>query len=172
GVSDKEEAFYDPGGALHCRVLVDCDNDGVIDIVELAAGSNPTDEKSIPDDAGLYFVLPYQGPEQTKDFVFSAGVAKADIYFLIDTTASMQPAINGLKASISATIIPSILNGDLTAIPPIPPIPDSWIGVGDVRDVPWGGYGQPGDDIYRNRFAVNGFYVSGTVAPPGMNAGN
>lgn len=172
GVSDQQEAGYDPGGAEGCRVLADCDMDGVIDIVELAAGSSPTDSTSLPGDAGLYFVLPYQAPEKTRDFVFSAGVGKADLYFLIDTTASMQATINGLKASISTTIIPSILNGDLTAMPPIPPIADTFIGVGDVRDVPWGGYGQPGDEIYRNRFLINGFYVSGTVAPPMKNAGS
>jgi hypothetical protein len=172
GVSDQQEASYDVGPAKGCRVVPDCDGDGVIDIVELAAGSSPTDPKSLPEDAGLYFVLPYQGDEQTRDFVFSAGVAKADIYFLVDTTASMQPAISSLKASISTKIIPSILNGDLAANPPIPAIPDAWIGVGDVRDVPWGGYGQPGDDIYRNRFVINGAPVAGNVAAPLQNGGS
>lgn len=169
GVPDAQETTYDKDGVKQCRVLVDCDMDGVIDVVELAAGSSPADAASIPDDAGLYFVLPYKGGEQTKDFAFSTGVAKADIYFLVDTTASMQPAIDALKASLSAEIIPSILNGNLAAIPPIPPMSDAWIGAGDVRDVPWSGYGQPGDDIYRNRFLINGKPLSGNVAPPIKN---
>lgn len=169
GVPDLEESAYDPGGVAGCRVLPDCDKDGVIDIVEVAAGSSPTDGTSKPEDAGLYFVLPYQGEEQTRDFVFSTGVAKADIYFLIDTTQSMQPAINALKASLSAKIIPTILNGDFATNPPIPPIGDAWIGVGDVRDVPWGAYGQPGDHIYRNRFTINNKAVAGNVAAPVKN---
>ena len=95
GVSDAQESAYDPGDQLGCRVLVDCDGDGVIDVVEAAAGSSPTDAASKPDDPGLYFVLPYQSGDKTQDFDFSTGIAKADIYFLVDTTASMQPAIDG-----------------------------------------------------------------------------
>jgi hypothetical protein len=171
GVPDKVEGEYDKDHSKHCRVLVDCDGDGVIDIIELAAGTDPTDPKSKPKDPGLYFVLPYGGGEQTKDFVFSAGVAQADIYFLVDTTASMQPAIDALKASLASTIIPKILNGDLAAKPPIPPIDDAWIGVGSYRDQPWPPYGQPGDDPYRNVFELAGKEVLGNVAPP-MKQGN
>lgn len=166
GVTDAQESQFDPDGSKGCRVLVDCDGDGVIDVIEVAAKSDPTNPDSAPADAGLYFVLPYEGDEQTKDFTFSAGVAKADIYFLVDTTASMQPAIDALKSSLSSQIIPSILNGDPDADPPIPAISDAWIGVGEVRDVPWGIYGQPGDHLYRNRFVVDGQQVVGNVAPP------
>jgi hypothetical protein len=166
GLSDKQESGFDPDGKLGCKVTPDCDGDGVIDLIEAAAGSSPTDDKSKPDDPALFFVLPYAEGEKTQDFVFSTGVAKADIYFMIDTTASMQPAINSLKASISTKVIPSILNGDLAASPPIPPIGDAWIGIGSVRDVPWGTYGQPGDDIYRHRFDVAGQALTGNVTPP------
>jgi hypothetical protein len=166
GVSDKQESTFDPDGKLGCKVTPDCDGDGVIDLIEAAAGSSPTDDKSMPEDPALFFVLPYGEGEKTQDFTFSTGVAKADIYFLIDTTASMQPAIDSLKASISTTIIPSILNGDPSANPPIPPIDDVWIGAGSVRDVPWGTYGQPGDDVYRHRFDVAGQTITGNVTPP------
>src|SRR5262245_32776924 len=71
GVPDAEEAAYDPNDAHHCRVLLDCDGDGVIDIIEAAAGTDPTDPSSKPADPGLYFVLPYQAGEKTKDFDFS-----------------------------------------------------------------------------------------------------
>jgi hypothetical protein len=166
GVSDAQEDGYDAGGAHGCRVTVDCDGDGVIDVIEVAAQSNPTDPASQPDNPALYFVLPYGDGPRTKDFTFSAGIAKADIYFLIDTTASMQPAIDNLKASIDTQIIPTILNGDLAASPPIPPISDAWIGVGEVRDVPWSPYGQPGDEVYRHRFNVGNQALSGDVQPP------
>lgn len=166
GLSDKQEKTFDANGKLGCRVKTDCDGDGVLDLIEAAAGSDPTNKSSMPEDPALFFVLPYKEGEKTQDFVFSTGVAKADIYFLVDTTASMQPAIDSLKASISSKVIPSILNGDLQASPPIPPIGDAWIGMGSVRDVPWGGYGQPGDDIYRHRFDIAGQTVAGNVTPP------
>lgn len=166
GVPDKEEAKYDADGSKGCRVLIDCDADGVIDVIEIAADSNPADGMSIPVDAGLYFVLPYQEGERLKDFSFSTGIAKADIYFMIDTTASMQPAIDNLKASIDTEIIPTILNGDATANPPIPAIDDAWIGVGEFRDVPWLPYGEMGDQLYRYQFNINAQTVKGDMAPP------
>jgi hypothetical protein len=171
GVSDAQEDGYDADGTHGCRVTVDCDGDEVIDVIEAAAGSSPTDSASMPDDPALYFVLPYGAGPKTKDFAFSAGIAKADIYFLIDTTASMQPAIDNLKASIDTQIIPTILNGDLAANPPIPPISDAWIGVGEVRDVPWSPYGQPGDELYRHRFNIGGQAISGDVAQPVLEGG-
>ena len=166
GVPDKQEATYDPDGTLGCRVVIDCDKDGVIDVIEIAANSDPTSDASIPADAGLYFVLPYQEPEKIKDFTFSTGIAKADIYFMIDTTASMQPAIDNLKASIDTQIIPTILNGDLTANPPIPAIDDAWIGIGEFRDVPWLPYGEMNDQLYRYQFNINNQTVKGDMAPP------
>lgn len=166
GVPDKQEAMYDPGGTLGCRVVIDCDNDGVIDVIEIAANSDPTNGMSLPADAGLYFVLPYQEPEKIKEFTFSTGIAKADIYFMIDTTASMQPAIDNLKASIDTQIIPTILNGNLTANPPIPAIDDAWIGIGEFRDVPWLPYGEMNDQLYRYQFNINSQVVKGDMAPP------
>lgn len=166
GVPDKQEAAYDADGTKGCRVSIDCDKDGVIDVIEVAANSDPTDAASQPADAGLYFVLPYQEGERTKDFAFSTGIAKADIYFMIDTTASMQPAIDNLKASIDTEVIPTILNGDPNANPPIPAIDDAWIGVGEFRDVPWLPYGENGDQLYRYQFNINAQTVKGDMAPP------
>ena len=157
GVPDADERAYDPDGSKCCRTLPDCDGDGWPDIVESAAMTSPTDATSKPPDSYLYFVLPYGKPEQTKDFTFSTGVKIADIYFLIDPTASMQPSIDNVKASIDSTIIPTILNGDPNATPPIPAIPGANVGIGSFRDVPWLPYGQPGDDVYAN---------GATLAPP------
>jgi hypothetical protein len=168
GLTDAQEREIDPDGSKSCRVLVDCDGDGILDIIEVAAGSDPTDAASQPEDPGLYFVLPYKAPVLTRDFEFSTGVAKADIYFLIDTTKSMQPAIDDLKSSLDTKVIPKILNGDLSATPPIPAIDDAWIGVGELRDVPWAPYGQPGDDVYRNQFASG---LRGNVAPAVLSQG-
>ncbi|AKT37394.1 hypothetical protein [Chondromyces crocatus] len=168
GVPDAEEAKVGDG---RCRVLVDCDGDGVIDLIELAAGTDPTNPASVPQDPGLYFVLPYEGGEQTRDFSFATGIERADIYFLVDTTNTMGPAIDDLKQSLSNEVLPALLNGNPSAVPPIPPISDAWIGVGAFGDVPWAPYGQPGDTVYRHRFTLNGQPVTGHVAAPVLNGG-
>jgi hypothetical protein len=187
GVPDRDEKAYDPDGSKGCRIKENCDGDldkdgqPIIDLIELAAGSDPTDPKSTPTDATLFFVLPYKAGEKTKDFSFSTGVKVADIYFLIDTTASMGPTIENIKSSLDTTIIPKILNGDPAATPVIPSIPGAWIGMGDYRDVPWAPYGEPGSDpgnlddpskdwVYRNSFSIGGQTVYGNVSAPGGSA--
>lgn len=175
GVPDEDERDYDPDGASNCRILADCDKDGVIDLIELAAGSSPTDAGSTPTDATLYFVVPYQEPEQAKDFSFSTGVERADVYFLVDTTKSMQPAIDNVATSLNAKLIPTLLNGDAAAKPPIPAIPGAWVGVGQMADIPWDPYGQKDDQLYRNEFALqgaNGPVTLGNVAAPTGSAPN
>jgi hypothetical protein len=154
------------GATAGCAYALDCDGDGVVDIVEEAAGSSPCDPNDVSEDAELYFVVPYGAPEQSKKFDFSTGIKEADIYFLIDTTVSMQPAIDDIKASLDTQIIPTILNGDAAANPPIPAIPGAWIGIGDFKDVPWAPWGAPGDDIYRYKFTVAGSPVLGNMSPP------
>jgi hypothetical protein len=170
GVPDFDEKKYDPDGSKCCRVLPDCDGDGVPDVVEVAAASDPVDMKSVPPDATLYFVLPFMDPEKTKSFPFQTGVKIADIYFMIDTTASMGPTISNIAASLDTAIIPKILNGDPTASPPIPAIPGAYIGMGDFRDVPWAPYGDVGDSVYRNHYNLGGKDVYGNVAPPAGTA--
>lgn len=169
GVPDEDEASYDPTGELGCRIRGDCDGDEVIDLVEQAAGSDPTDAGSVPPDATLYFVLPYQDPEKTRDFDFSTGVKEADVYFMVDTTDSMQPAIDNVAGSLEDTILPALLNGDPDAKPPIPSIPGAWVGVGEMRDIPWSPWGAKDDDVYRNAFRLDGAggpVTLGNVAPP------
>lgn len=154
------------GATAACAYVLDCDGDGVVDIVEEAAGSSPCDKNDVSEDAELYFVVPYQQPEQSKKFDFSTGIKEADIYFLIDTTKSMQPAIDDIKASLDTKIIPTILNGDPNANPPIPAIPGAWVGIGDFRDVPWPGWGEPGDDVYRYKYSINSSTVLGNMSEP------
>lgn len=166
GIADVDEHAVDPNGTYRCYQKPDCDGDGVVDPVELAAGSDVLDPNSKPPDATLYFVLPYKFAEQTKDFEFSTGVKMADVYFMVDTTDSMQPAIDNVAGSLNTTIVPSILNGKPTASPPIPAIPGAWVGVGDVRDVPWAPWGALTDYVYRSRFTVNASEVLGNVAAP------
>jgi hypothetical protein len=165
GLPDADE-LAECGAAAACSVQVDCDGDGVVDIVEQAAGSSPCDKNDVSADAGLYFVVPYQAPEQSKKFDFSTGIKEADIQFLIDTTNSMQSAIDDIKASLDTKIIPTILNGDATAAPPIPAVPGAWIGIGAINDVPWDPWGVPGDEVYRHKFTIGASTTYGNVSAP------
>lgn len=169
GLPDKQEPTCK---GTDCRVQYNCDNDsgGLPDVIEIAAKSDPCDGKP-PPNGELYFVVPYGAPEQSKKFDFSAGVKDADIYFLIDTTESMQPAIDNVKSSLDSSIIPAILNGDPNANPPIPAIPGAWIGIGTFRDVPWAPWGVPGDNIYSFFFSVSGKQVYGNMTPPQSSGG-
>lgn len=167
-IPDADEKAYDADGSKNCRVLPDCDHDGYDDVVEIAAKSKPDDATSVPPKGTLFFTLPY-GVAQQKDFDFAAGLSDADIYFLVDTTASMQATIDGVASSLDSTIIPSILNGDPTAKPPIPAIPNARIGIGDFRDVPWAPYGAPDDDVYRTQYEIGNQLVSGEMADPKKN---
>jgi hypothetical protein len=174
GVPDKDEKVCAPDATYPkgkpCRLFKDCSGNGVPDIVEMAAGADPCSADPVPN-AALYFVLPYEDPPQSKNFDFSTGVTDADIDFMIDTTSSMQPTIDNVKNSLDTVIIPSILNGDPTANPPIPAIPGAYIGINTFRDVPWAPWGDPGDDIYDFFFQINGNTVYGNVSAPVLSGG-
>ncbi|MBX3182410.1 MAG: hypothetical protein KIT72_08825 [Polyangiaceae bacterium] len=161
GVPDEDEV---KGCAVDCRVNADCDSDTIVDIVEMAAGSDPCDASSQPTNASLYFIVPYGEGPKTQRFPFSTGIKDADVYFMIDTTRSMQPAIDNVKSSLDTTIIPTILNGSTTAVPPIPAIPGAYLGIGSFKDVPWLPYGNSGDQPYTNRFCVGGSLDDGCAA--------
>ncbi|MEZ4229323.1 MAG: hypothetical protein R3B89_09170 [Polyangiaceae bacterium] len=177
GVPDDDEVT---GCATNCRVHGDCDEDDVIDLVESAAGSDPCDASSLPTDASLYFIVPYNGGPKTQRFSFSTGIKDADIYFMVDTTKSMQPAIDNVKASLDTKIIPTILNGNAAAKPPIPAIPGAYVGAGAFEDVPWNPYGNTGDQPFQNRFCIGGTgttcdggsFVDGSISAPVDNAGS
>lgn len=165
GLPDDQDSALCPN--LDCRIAADCDDDTIEDVVEVAAKTDPcqtTDPTS--QDFGLYFKVPYLSGPQKQQFTFSTGVKDADIYFLIDTTQSMQGAIDNIKSSLDSKIIPAILNGDPSAKPPIPAIPGAQIGIGTFKDIPWVPWGDAGDDVYGFKFSVGGSTVYGNVSPP------
>jgi len=113
----------------------DTDDDGVMDMIEVAAGTDPLNPADNPRVRGNFvFEVPYQkDPIPPMDtLVFSTDIQQADVYFLIDTTASMGGEIDNLTDTLSTDIIPSIRDEIL----------DVWFGVGAFDDYPIAPYGS------------------------------
>lgn len=107
--------------------LGDTDGDGVTDLVEKAAGSNPTLASDSPRTrGGFVFVVPYQeNPNPTSDTLdFSTKITSADVIFAMDTTASMGGQIQNLKDTLSKNIVPALAAS----------LPNLAMGVGEYRD--------------------------------------
>jgi hypothetical protein len=122
----------------------DSDDDGLGDGVEVLAGTNPLDPGSVIPPTDYYVVLPYQDPPQLRELDFTARLGKGDIFFMVDTTGSMMPAIRNVRTSLSTIIVPAVNAA----------IADVLMGVGDYRDFPTGGYGDAGDWTFQLRQAM------------------
>lgn len=96
GLSDEEERtvyFTDP-------LNDDTDGDGFTDLAEVATGRDPADASSrIPDEA-FYVVLPYLGDAEERELVFGTQVRKADVFFMVDSTGSMDGEIANLVSGL------------------------------------------------------------------------
>lgn len=126
GLGDGDEKIC-PNLKKDGRVFSDVDGDGFSDLAEIAVGSKICDKnQGVTDIEGVdfYFELPYGGSVQTDILTFSPSVQKADIFFSIDTTGSMDGEIYNLKHTLSSVIIPQT-----RAI-----ITDSAFGVAQFRD--------------------------------------
>ncbi|MBZ0115716.1 MAG: hypothetical protein K8H88_01885 [Sandaracinaceae bacterium] len=137
GLSDAEESgtyFTDP-------YAIDSDGDTVTDLGEVRGSmTNPLDRTSTIPPSDFFVVLPYLDPAQSRMLNFGTDIQLADVYFLIDTTGSMQEAIDNVTSSLSS------LATQVRA-----EIPNVQLGVGQYRDFPFGGltgYGSPGDAPY------------------------
>ncbi len=121
--------------------LTDTDMDGVTDLVEIAAGTNPGDASSNPRTRGDFvFLEPYNKPaDPARDTLdFSTTVTKADVFINMDVTGSMQGAINNVRNSIRDQIVPAIRSQ----------IPNTGFGFGVYRDFNVPNYGQGGDQPF------------------------
>ncbi|MBX7195224.1 MAG: thrombospondin type 3 repeat-containing protein [Sandaracinaceae bacterium] len=109
---------------------IDTDGDGVSDLAEGAAGTNPTDPASTIPETDFFVVLPYNGDHAVRPLRFGTNITQADIYFLIDTTGSMQGAIDDVNSSLMSIV---------TTVAGL--IPDAQFGVGRHDDFPVDPYG-------------------------------
>lgn len=111
---------------------VDSDGDTVTDLGETAYGSDPLNGGSTisPDD--FFVVLPYMDPEQHRELVFNTNLQVADVYFLMDSTGSMDGSIENVVSSLASVIVPAVEAE----------IPDVAMGVGSMNDFPTDPYGD------------------------------
>lgn len=96
GLTDEEEASLktDP-----CKT--DTDGDGVSDFVEVRGPrTDPLDPASTIRPQDFFVELPYQGPVATRQLEFKTTVNAVDVYFVLDTTASMKSEIDDLTKSL------------------------------------------------------------------------
>jgi hypothetical protein len=134
GLTDREEFM-----AQTNPCAPDTDSDGVTDLIERAAMSDPRMASSLPPMNSLYVVLPHypapmMGPHENREFNFATRIRQADVFFLVDNSASMEPVIANLRTNLSSVIIPGIQRL----------IPDIRVGVGSFDSMPVFPQGCPG----------------------------
>lgn len=132
GLSDADERA---AGTMHRDP--DSDDDGVGDLVEVTAGTDPSDPTSNPRAAGdFYFLVPFMAPPSPPEdtLVFATSIQRADVFFMIDTSISMQDYIDTIRASLSMRIIPGVDGA----------IPDVQFGVGQFDHCPQSDHNTPG----------------------------
>jgi hypothetical protein len=117
----------------------DTDGDGVTDLVEVAAGTDGTNASSQPPAGTLYVTIPYVPPGSTgehphRQFDFSTRLRVADVFIVVDNSASMDSVIAAIRGPFSSTIVPGIREA----------IPDVRIGVGSFDSAPRSPEGDPG----------------------------
>ncbi|MCA9300693.1 MAG: hypothetical protein KDA28_16605, partial [Phycisphaerales bacterium] len=143
GLSDADERnvyFTDP-------LVRDSDGDNITDLGEVAAGVDPNDPTSVIPPEDFFVVLPYLGVHERRSLRFSTNLRLADIYFLIDTTGSMEEPIANVRSSLSN--IAESLNAA---------IPNVAMGVGHFADFPFSDgnpfgpafFGGQADEPYEN----------------------
>ncbi|MBW2261130.1 MAG: VWA domain-containing protein [Deltaproteobacteria bacterium] len=115
----------------------DTDGDGLTDWQEVASGTDPLVPGSGLDP--MYVVLPYlDAADEHRTVTVHTLLDVADVYFLIDTTGSMDSAIENVARSLATVIVPGLQRR----------FPDVQMGVGHFNDMPYGGYGDPEDEPF------------------------
>lgn len=157
GLTDAEEAAVyhtDP-------TQTDTDGDGVTDLGELRGSfTDPLDPASTIAAGDFFVVLPYQDAPQVKPLVFQTRLRQADVYFLIDTTGSMEVAIDDVTASLSRI-----------AAEVATEIPDVAMGVGKFEEFPFLLFGEDSDIPYANVLDVTTDTASALSALSGLQLG-
>lgn len=140
GLPDAEESMLgtDP-------YSTDSDGDGVSDLGEVRGShTNPLDAASTVPEEDFFLVLPHGGGAVHETFHFGTRVDAADVYFLVDTTESMQSAIDSLRDSLED--IATEVSREVRSVQ---------IGVGRFEDFPGDGLGEDFNVVYENMVDVS-----------------
>jgi len=100
-----QNCILDPGESDPRKA--DTDDDGVSDLIEMAAGTDPQDPTDNPRANGDFvFVEPYQeDPEPWSDVLnFSTAFQKLDLMFVMDVSGSMSAEINAVRNGLGAML--------------------------------------------------------------------
>jgi len=121
----------------------DTDGDGVSDMIEVAAGTDPTSAADNPQANGDFvFIEPYMKPQTPTDddLDFSTKLQAVDLYVLLDRSGSMSSEITSVKNNLTTVV------NNLKCPPNVTTncIPDLWAGAGTI------GYSGSGIEAYRN----------------------
>jgi hypothetical protein len=87
------------------------------------------------DSQDFFFTLPYGAPAQSKGLSFTTYIQSIDVFFAVDTTASMGGPIGNLRAGLRDSIIPAVKKAA---------VKEAWFGVGAVEDFPAQPFGNAG----------------------------
>ena len=147
------------------------DGDAYDDVVEVAysqvncpdGGRGPvcrcaTDPSCGIPESDFFVVLPYRGAAEERTLTFATDIRVADVFFLTDTTGSMDGTISNVKATVGRPrtgLIDRIGNA----------IPDAWFSGGQHDDFPLGDYGVPRDVAFRRAISSTPPNLPGL--PPG-----
>ncbi len=122
----------------------DTDGDGWSDFVEVTVGTIPSDPTETPSRYGVAtFVSRYEAAPSpaVATLVSSADVRMLDVFFLVDTSASMAGEIDALTGGFGTTLVPLLRS--LT-----PSAGGVTFGVGSFKDYPVDPYGDPTDTLF------------------------
>ena len=122
----------------------DTDGDGVSDLVETVAGTDPTNPNSNPQANGDFvFVEPYMAPQSPldDDLDFATKLQSVDMYVILDRSGSMSTEITAVKNNLSTVVLNLACAPAGSGTPPNC-IPDLWAGAGTV------GYNGSGVNAY------------------------
>lgn len=142
GISDYLEQVHGTD-----RAHGDSDGDGASDLIEIGARTDPLDPADHPRARGDFvFVMPPSMPgDPVSDVLdFATDLRRGDVYFLMDTTGSMDEEIATLRADLATVILPAIRAQ----------LPEAWVGLGRYDDYPTEGYGGRGDVPYEHLLSM------------------
>jgi len=143
----------------------DTDGDGVSDLIEVAAGTNPNNPASNPQANGDFvFVEPYQAAQSPLDsnLDFSTKLQAVDLYVMLDRSGSMSQEIAAVKNNLS-TVVSNLACPPLGNGTPGNCIPDLNAGAATI------GYSGSGVAAFQNWVDIspNPSFASVPISDPG-----